>query len=67
MDLVVAGWPCQGHSQAGLHQGLQDPCFGLFWKLLRLLQWWQCNQATPLAYIFDKCAFNGNYECLSSK
>ena len=53
VDLVVAGWPCQGHSRAGLGQGLQDPRSGLFWELLRLLRWWQCNQATPIAYIFE--------------
>ena len=44
---------CQGHSRAGLGQGLQDPRSGLFWELLQLLQWWQCNQATPIAYISD--------------
>ena len=43
---------CQGHSRAGLGQGLQDPRSGLFWELLQLLQWWQCNQATPIACIF---------------
>lgn len=31
VDLVVAGWPCQG---------FQDPRSSLFWDLLQLLQWW---------------------------
>lgn len=53
VDLVAAGWSCQGHSRAGLGQGLQDPRSGLFWELLWLLQWWQCNQATPITYIFE--------------
>ncbi len=53
VDLVIAGWPCQGHSRAGLGQGLQDPRSTLFWELLRLLRWWQRTQVTPVAYIFE--------------
>lgn len=34
VDLVVAGWLCQGHSRAGLGQRLHDPRSGLFWELL---------------------------------
>ena len=53
VDLVIAGWPCQGHSRAGSGQGLQDPRSALFWELLRLLRWWQRVQVTPVAYIFE--------------
>ena len=53
VDLVMAGWPCQGHSRAGLGKGLQDPRLGLFWELLRLLRWWQRMQATPVGYILE--------------
>ena len=53
VDLVVAGWPCQGHSRAGLGLGLQDPRSALFWELLRLLKWWQRTQVTPVAYILE--------------
>ena len=53
VDLVMAGWPCQGHSRAGLEKGLQDPRSGLFWELLRLLRWWQRMQATPVGYILE--------------
>ena len=53
MDLVMAGWPCQGHSQAELEKGLQDPCSGLFWEFLRQLLWWQRMQATPVGYILE--------------
>ena len=53
VDLVMAGWPCQGHSRAGLGRGLQDPRSGLFWELLRLLRWWQRMQATPVGYILE--------------
>ena len=53
VDLVMAGWPCQGHSRAGLGLGLQDPRSALFWELLRLLKWWQRTQVTPVAYILE--------------
>ena len=53
VDLVMAGWPCQGHSRAGLGKGLQDPRSSLFWELLRLLRWWQRMQATPVGYILE--------------
>jgi len=38
-DLMMIGWPCQGHSRVGSGQGLQDPCSSLFWDLLWLLHW----------------------------
>ena len=53
VDLVMAGWPCQEHSRAGLEKGLQDPRSGLFWELLRLLRWWQRMQATTIGYILE--------------
>lgn len=37
VDLVVAGWPCQGNSAAGDGQGLDDPRSGLFCEMLRVL------------------------------
>jgi hypothetical protein len=27
IDLVITGWPCQGHTQAGRGEGLHDPRF----------------------------------------
>jgi hypothetical protein len=53
VDLVIAGWPCQGHSRAGGGRGLDDPRSGLFADLLRLIQWWFTHQATPPGYIFE--------------
>ena len=53
VDLVMVGWPCQGHSRAGSCQGLRDPHSSLFWELLRLLRWSQREQATPVAYVFE--------------
>jgi hypothetical protein len=37
VDLVVAGWPCQGSSAAGTGQGLDDARSGLFTELMRVL------------------------------
>ena len=30
VDMVIAGWPCQGHSRAGAGRGLEDPRSSLF-------------------------------------
>ena len=53
VDLLIAGWPCQGHSRAGSGRGLDDPRSGLFADLLRLIQWWSTHQSTPPGYIFE--------------
>ena len=38
VDLVVAGWPCQGHSRAGGGRGFEDPRSQLFYELVRILR-----------------------------
>jgi hypothetical protein len=38
IDLVVAGWPCQGNNAAGKGRGLDDDRLGLFTELLRVLE-----------------------------
>jgi len=53
VDLIIAGWPCQGHSRAGSGRGLDDPRSGLFADLLQLIQWWSTHQSTPPGYIFE--------------
>ena len=47
VDLIIVGWPCQGHSRAGTGQGLDDPRSSLFADLMRLTQWWFTHQLTP--------------------
>jgi len=37
IDLVIAGWPCQGHTGAGRGEGLRDPRSHMFWEMLRAL------------------------------
>ena len=34
-------------------QGLQDLRSGLFWELLRLLHWRQCEQSTQVGYVLE--------------
>ena len=38
VDLIVAGWECQGHSRAGSGRGLGDDRSGLFWEMIRVLR-----------------------------
>lgn len=37
VDLVVGGWPCVGHSQAGKRKGLADPRSGLWRHYARIV------------------------------
>jgi hypothetical protein len=38
IDLVITGWPCQGHTWAGRGEGLCDPRSRMFWEMLRVLR-----------------------------
>ena len=60
VDMVIAGWPCQGHSRAGAGQGLEDPKSSLFWDLIRLMQWWFAHQPSPPLYIFENVTLLGD-------
>ena len=37
VHLVVAAWPCQGHSTAGRADGLHHPSSSLFWEMVRII------------------------------
>jgi site-specific DNA-cytosine methylase len=37
INLVIARWPCQGHTRAGCGEGLCDPRSRMFWEMLRVL------------------------------
>ncbi len=37
IDLVIARWPCQGHTWAGRGEGLCDLRSHMFWEMLRVL------------------------------
>jgi SAM-dependent methyltransferase len=59
VDLVVAGWPCQGNSAAGEGWGLNDPRSALFSELLRVLsalQGLHKEWGQPLGYLIEHVA-----------
>jgi hypothetical protein len=59
MDIVVAGWPCQGNSAAGDGQGLDDGRSWLFIELLRVLHNLQTlhkEWGQPLGYLIEHVA-----------
>ena len=59
IDLVVAGWPCQGSSAAGRGMGLDDARSGLVGELLRLLTTMQRlhrRWGQQLAYVVEHVA-----------
>jgi site-specific DNA-cytosine methylase len=37
IDLVIAGWPCQGHTRVGCGERLRDLRSRMFWEMLRVL------------------------------
>ena len=59
--MVIAGWPCQGHSRAGAGQGLEDPRYSLIWDLIQLMQWWFAHQPSPPGYIFKNVPLLGDF------
>ncbi|PTQ44536.1 hypothetical protein MARPO_0020s0163, partial [Marchantia polymorpha] len=50
IDLVIAGWPCQGHTRVGHGAGLHDPRSRMFWEMLRVLRHLQ-EQQTLLRHL----------------
>lgn len=55
IDLVVAGWDCQGFSLAGRGKGLADERSGLVVELLQVMAWVQAINPR-CAYIFENMA-----------
>jgi site-specific DNA-cytosine methylase len=53
IDLVIVGWPCQGHTRASHGEGLRDPRCRMFWEMLRMLRHLQTHHARALAYILE--------------
>jgi len=37
VDLIISGWECQGFSEAGFGEGLNDTRSGLFMDMIRLI------------------------------
>jgi hypothetical protein len=53
VDLVVAGWPCQGMSMASKQNGLQDGCSSRFHDMIRVMGYLQTSQRRPPGYIVE--------------
>ena len=53
IDLVIAGWPCQGLSMAGNQNGLHDKRSALFQELVRILHTLQVVQVNGPGYIIE--------------
>jgi site-specific DNA-cytosine methylase len=53
MDLVIAGWPCQGMSMAGEQNGLQDGHSSRFHDMIRVMRYLQTSQRQPPSYIVE--------------
>jgi len=53
INLVIARWPCQGHTQAGRGEGLRDPRSRMFWEMLRVLRHLQIHQARVPSYLLE--------------
>ncbi len=60
INLVIAGWPCQGHIRAGRGEGLRDPRSCMFWEMLRVLRHLQTHQARVPAYILENVPLLGD-------
>jgi len=60
INLVIAGWPCQGHSTAVQGGGLQDHRSAMFWEMIRVIKHLQDNQVHPPAYILENVPLFGD-------
>jgi site-specific DNA-cytosine methylase len=53
VDLVIAGWPCQGMSMAGKQNGLQDGRSSRFHDMIWVMRYVQTSQRRPPNYIVE--------------
>jgi hypothetical protein len=53
VDLVIAGWPCQGMSMAGKQNGLQDGCSSRFHDMIGVMRYLQISQRRLPSYIVE--------------
>jgi hypothetical protein len=51
VDLVIAGWPCQGMSMAWNQNGLQDGRSSRFYDMVCVIRYLQTSQRRPPSYI----------------
>jgi site-specific DNA-cytosine methylase len=60
IDLVIAGWPCQGHTRASRGEGLHDLRSRMFWEMLRVLRHLQTHQVRVPAHILKNVLLLGD-------
>jgi hypothetical protein len=60
INLVIAGWPCQGHSTAGKGGGLQTHQSAMFWEMILVIHHLQNNQVHSAAYILENVPLLGD-------
>ncbi|BBN20292.1 hypothetical protein Mp_8g17980 [Marchantia polymorpha subsp. ruderalis] len=60
IDMVIAGWPCQGHTRAGHGTRLHDPRSRMFWEMMRVLRHLQVQQTRSPAYILENVPLLGD-------
>jgi hypothetical protein len=53
VDLVIAGWPCQGMSMARNQNGLQDGRSSRFYDMVHVIRYLQTSQRRPPGYIVE--------------
>jgi site-specific DNA-cytosine methylase len=53
VDLVIAGWPCQGSSIAGKQNGLQNSRSSRFYNMIQVIRYIQTSQQRPPGYIVE--------------
>ena len=53
VDLLAGSWECQSVSRAGRQRGAMDPRFKFFYDLVRIVNFFQREQASPMIYILE--------------
>ena len=53
VDLLGGSWECQSVSRAGRQLGAEDPRFTFFYDLVRIINFFQREQESPMLYILE--------------
>lgn len=62
IDLLIAGSPCQGFSQAGKMKNFDDPRSKLFWKYVRILK-----EVTPKYFLLENVVMKQEWQDIISE
>ena len=53
VDLLGGSWECQSVSRVGKQRGTKDPRFRFFYDLIRIVNFIQRDQASPMIYLLE--------------